>query len=213
MSDERCVQGRRGARTGRLAAAALCAALAVAASGCSNANDSAVARPTLTPVAAPSTPVPSPSPDPPIPFPTGSDRAARSVDIGDGALLGADDRGPVDEAAVVAFADAVFAWLDAHLADLQAGGSGHLADVLPEDLAADDPQVSPALTTAMAAPDHPAATAHYDLTTYHDAGPEFASVVVTLHDPTGAPRTATLVFVPNADGGPELVLGETEGTS
>ena len=197
-----------------MATGALCAVTLVGAAGCGSRTEPAEAKPTMTPVpAAAASPSPSPSPSPDPVIPVQGERESTSVDIGDGSLLGSDDRESIDEAAIVAFADAIHAWLDAHLTDLQSGGTGLLAEVLPAGLAADDPAVTPALTTALASPENPVAGAHYALTAYHDAGPQFATVAVTLDDPTGTPRAATLVFAPGPDGSPELVLGETEVTS
>lgn len=198
-----------------MATATLCVVALAGTAGCGSRNDPADAGPRMTPVADASSASPSPSPSPsptPEPTPVHAERLSRSVDVGDGALLGPDDRAEVDEAAVGAFADAIFTWLDAHLGDLQSGGHGHLADVLPEGLDIDDPAVVPALTTALASPDRPVGSASYELTAYHDAGPQFATVTVGLADADGTARTATLVFAPAADGHPVLVLGETEVT-
>lgn len=204
---------RRAVAGRRAAGAAVAAALLLGTAGCAGNNDPAEADPEMTPLATESdlaAPSPSPSPTPPPVIPVRGERHPESVDVGDGSVLGADDRSEVDEAAIVAFADAIFAWLDAHLTDVQSGGAGHLAEVLPDGLAPEDPTVVPALTSALASPGQPVAGARYDLTAYHDSGPQFATVVVTLDDPTGTTRTATLVFAPASDGSPELVLAESE---
>lgn len=186
--------------------------MALATAGCGSRTQTAEAEPRLTPVATTDgSPSPSPSPTPTA-EPVQGERLARSVDIGDGSLLGADDRGEVDEAAVVAFSEAVFAWLDGHFTDLQRGGEGQLALVLAEGLAPDDPAVVPALTTALASPSLTVAAARYELTAYHEAGPQFATVEVALADDGGATRSATLAFAVAADGRPVLVLGEAEVT-
>lgn len=196
----------------RHASTAALLALAIAAAGCGNRTETAEAEPRLTPVPTiASTPSPSPSPTP-TPEPVQGERLTRSVDVGDGALLGPDDRGEVDEAAVAAFSEAVFAWLDAHLTDLQGGGAGQLAGMLVEGLAPDDPAVVPALTTALASPELTVAAARYELTAYHDAIPQFATVDVVLADADGSPRGVTLAFATAADGRPVLVLGEPEVT-
>lgn len=188
---------------GPLGLGALCA-LALAAASCSG-TQAAVADPSPTPVAVVS-PSPSPSPTPPPVVAVAGERIVALVDVGDGALLGPDDRGEVDETGVTAFADAVFDWLDAHLTDLQAGGAGQLAEVAPEGLSTGDGAPTDAGTAALASPELPVATARYELTAYHDAAEEFASVRVTVTGPDAAERTATLVFAPDANGAPELVL-------
>lgn len=187
-------------------------AVALATAGCGSRAETAEAEPRLTPVAAPDdSPSPSPSPTP-TPEPVQGERLARSVDVGHGALLGPDDRGEVDEAAVAAFAETIFGWLDGHLTDLNLGGPGDLARVLDPGLAPDDPAVVPALTAALASPALTVVAATYELTAYHDAGPQFATVAVTLTGPDGATRSATLAFAAAADGGPVLVLGQPEAT-
>ena len=196
-------------RFGRLGTAALLAGV-VATAGCGSRTETAEAEPRLTPVAAAdASPSPSPSPTP-APEPVQGERLVRSADIGDGGLLGPDDRGEVDEAALAAFADTVFTWLDDHLTDLQGGGEGQLSRVLDASLAPDDPTVAPALTTALASPGLTVASAVYELTTYHDGTPQFAEVAVALTDGAGVMRHATLVFAAASDGRPVLVLGETE---
>lgn len=190
----------------------MCAAAVVLVTGCRSGSETADAEPEMTPVADMGTSAasPSPSPSPESVVPVRASRQSHAVDVGDGTLLGPDDRDTVDAAAVTAFGDTVLGWLDAHLTDLQAGGAGRLAEVLPVGLTPDDPAVAPALTTALASPDLPVAHATYELTAYHDAGPEFATVAVTLADEAGVTRTATLAFAVAAGGEPVLVLGETE---
>lgn len=202
----------RGAPRQRHVGTAALVAVALATAGCGSRTETAEAEPRLTPVAtADATPSPSPSPTPTA-EPVRGERLVRSVDIGDGALLGPDDRAEVDDAAVAAFAEAVFAWLDGHLTDLQAGGEGQLALVLAEGLAPDDRAVVPALTTALASPTLTVAAARYELTAFHDAGPQFAIVTVALADERGLTRSAALAFAASDDGRPVLVLGEREVT-
>lgn len=202
----------RGATRHRHVGTAALLAAVLATAGCGSRTETAQAEPRLTPVAtADSSPSPSPSPTPP-PEPVQGERLTRSVDVGDGALLGPDDRGEVDEAAIAAFSEAVFTWLDEHLTDLQGGGDGLLALVLAEGLAPDDPAVVPALTTALASPSLTVTTARYELTAFHDAGPQFATVAVALSDGGGSTRSATLAFAASTDGRPVLVLGEPEVT-
>lgn len=190
---------------------ALVAAALIALTGCGPANDpvDAVAAPSPTPSPSPS---PSPSPTPsPLP-PVAGERLPSSADIGDGERVeGKDTRDAVDEDAVRAFADAIFDWLDAHLDDLQRGGEGRLADIDGAGVAAglDDAQRA-ALTTALANPDQRVAAATYELTAYHDATIEFASVVVTVIDPIGVNRSVTLAFTPGAEGAPQLSVASLE---
>lgn len=189
----------------RMSTLALVAAGLVALGGCTG-NDPVAAAPSPTPEA----PSPTPSPTPEL-EPVAGERLPTSVDIGDGKLLGPDDRETVDEEAVRAFAATIFDWLDGHLDDLQRGGAGRLDEVLDPGLAASlDDAARAALTTSLASGDAPVATATYTLTAYHDATIEYATVEVAVTDRAGAPHRATLVFTRGPEGAPVLTLADAE---
>lgn len=185
---------------------ALLAAGVLAIAGCA-ANDPAAAEP--SPVPSPTVAAPSPSPSPtPLP-PVAGQRDVTLVDVGDGKRLGPDDREAVDTAAVDAFSTAILDWLDAHLDDLQRGGSGQLDAILDGATAAAlDDATRTALTTALASPEAPVVGAVYTLSAYHDATIEWASVQVTVTDPAGAPHAATLLLAPGPEGRPLLSVAE-----
>lgn len=195
-------------RAGPLAAVALCV-VAAAASGCSRSEPAAAdPTPTPTPLASPS-PSPSPTPTAPPVVPVVGERVVTTADVGHGTLLGPDRRGLVDEEGLAAFADAVFASLDAHLTQLQEGVAD-VGEAAPEDGSTSADLALALATASLASPELPVATARYELTTYHDAGAEFAHVVVEVTGHDGGRRSATVVFAPDDTGRPELVLAGSE---
>lgn len=192
----------------RMSHLALVAAGLLAVAGCAS-NDPVAAAPSPSPT--PVAPSPTPSPTPPPLEPVAGERQLTAADVGDGVLLGPDDREGVDEGAVQVFATAVFDWLDGHLDDLQRGGDGHLDAVLDAGLAASlDDAARAGLTTALASPATPVAAATYTLTAYHDATIEHAAVEISVTDRSGATRRTTLVFTPGAEGAPVLTLADAE---
>jgi hypothetical protein len=112
---------------------------------------------------------------------------------------------PVDRAAVDASVAAAVAWVDAHLTDVQAGGSGHVGDA---GLPGDDTTVASGLTN----PDHPATSVTYRATVGALGAPEWIrmSTAVQREDGEG---TATFVFLPVGAGEVVLVAAQVgDGT-
>lgn len=102
-----------------------------------------------------------------------------------------------DADVLAAFVEGIKAWLDAHLTAVQRGGVGAIDPT--SGLAADaPPETLDALSTALAGPSRPVASAHYDITVWGRTDPEWASAVATITGPEGDDRGATFVFVPGA---------------
>jgi hypothetical protein len=115
----------------------------------------------------------------------------------------ADDATPIDQGAVDAAAEAATRWLDAHLTDLQAGGTGHVAGAgLEGDTAA---------AADLANPDHPVTSASYVVTVGARGGPEWLRVGAVVGREDGE-RTATFVFVPAGDEVTLLAVELGDGT-
>lgn len=191
----------------RASTLSLAAAGIVALSGC--ANDGAAATPdvetdTTVAAAAPSPPPPpSPSPSPLPPPPVVGVRTVETVDVASHALVGGAGREEVDGDAVDAFGAAILDWIDAHLTQAQVDGTGRPADVAgTADLATE-------LVTA----GELVADASYVLTLYHDAGPEMATLEVTIVTSAGATRNRTLVFAADDTGHPVLTLAGTDAAA
>lgn len=188
-------------RVRQLAPTALLLLTAACAGG--NQPATAVPEPSDGPVA---TSAPAVSPAPPELVPVAGERVPGAHWVDSSGLLthAPAEVGPPDT--VLPAVHAVGDWLDAHLDDLQRGGPGRLADVAPSGLlAAADPADVAAVTSALASPAGPVASATYRLdAAYHEAT-EWVTATVTVTSSAGDTGAATLVFVPAPDG-PELIL-------
>lgn len=178
----------------------------VLGAGCSEgaaATDLAAVEPEARP-----SPAPSPSPTP-AHAPVAGTRVATSIDIRPvvGRLDGV-DRSTLDEASIRAFADQVFDALDAHLTDLQAGGSGILAGLDAHGVLMADPALAEAAGQGLAGPSRPVRAATYDLVAYHDVTVEFAHVTATVTGADDATRTIGLSLAADPLGAPLLVAIE-----
>lgn len=181
------------------------AAGVLALAGCSTGPDATTAVP---PPVADGSPTPPPTEEPATsePATVRGERLPGAHWVNATALLShrTVEVGPGDT--VLPAVHAVGDWLDQHLDDLQRGGEGHLAEVAPTELlavaTADD---LAAVTTDLASPAAPVATATYRLDAAYDADTEWITATVEVTDVSGGHHAATLVFVPG-DAGPELVL-------
>lgn len=109
-------------------------------------------------------------------------------------------------AAVTAFAEATADWLDAHLTDLQRGGSGRLRGVAATGLLRGaSPALLRAVGGALASPDRPVRQARYQLLVAHAASPQWLRAAVEVTAPDGRVVAAQFVFVPGSRGRPVLV--------
>jgi hypothetical protein len=164
-------------------------------------------EPEPPPVATPE-PEPEPEPEPPPPV-EGALDLAEVVDLsvtgtglhregtsGDAAV-------PVDDAAVATFADAIRAWLDHHLTDLQDGGLG---DAVAAGLA------GPHGVVHLTDPQHPVVAATYVVRIGARGAPEWGEARVTVRREDASELAATLAFLPGEDG-PRLVAAAGEGTA
>lgn len=108
--------------------------------------------------------------------------------------------------AVLPLADEVATWLDAHLNDLQQGGTGRTVDVAAPGLVDDaTPAELDAITGALATPETPVTSARYLLDGSYDAMTEWLEATVEVTRVDGTVALATFVFTPT-DAGPQLVL-------
>ena len=112
-----------------------------------------------------------------------------------------------DTGAIDGFAEAVAAWLDGHLNELQNGGSGTLASVAaPGLLDGAGPELE-RLTTGMTNPDNHVTSARYDLRVAHDGAPIWLLAIVEVEREQGDPVTVQLMFA-SEGGTPVLVAIE-----
>jgi hypothetical protein len=112
---------------------------------------------------------------------------------------------PIDDAAVDDAVSAAVRWLDAHLSDVQAGGSG---DPAVGELVGE----SRALSAGMADPDHPVVAATYRATVGARGGPEWLRMSTVVERDDGE-LTATFVFVPEGRDTVTLVAAQVgDGT-
>lgn len=174
----------------RVLAAALLAGVAV---GCSSAEPEA-------------TPTPSPTSEEPTfeIHPVVGERVAAVYHVSSREILGNGSREPFDEAGAAQVRDAMAAWLDGHLDDLQRGGSGDLVAVAPAGLvleAEGDEALPPelqtkidAVTTDLTNADLPVASARYHLAVYGEAALEWATAQVEVTRSDGSTAAATFVF-------------------
>ncbi|MBW3657402.1 MAG: hypothetical protein KY457_02115 [Actinobacteria bacterium] len=183
----------------------LATVLAVLAAACATAGDDDapdVPAASTAPSASAST---SPPPEPSA-TPVAGERLPGAHWVDSTGLLthAAPEVGPPDT--VLPFVHAVGDWLDAHLDDLQRGGPGRLDDVAVDGLlvAATDEELA-VVTSALASPDAPVASARYRLDGSYADATEWLTATVEVTSTTGSTRAATMVFVPG-DGGPALVL-------
>ena len=186
---------------GSAVTAVLVVVLAVLLAGDDPEPPAAVPEPEPTP--APTLePEPEPEPEPPPPV-RGETTLVEVVDLSVhgtqlfGDRMPQDEPVPVDDDAVAALVDAVAAWLDEHLTDLQVGGDGALI------AAGLDGDPGPSLTDDQLGVE----VARYDLTVYARGEPEWARVVVEVARRDGSVARRPLVFVPGGE--PSVVAGET----
>lgn len=181
------------------------AVLLVLAGGCSSEEDGAapdVPSPSLVST-APASPSPSPRPGT---TPVAGERIPGAHWVDSTGLLTqrAPEVGPPDT--VLPFVHQVGDWLDAHLTDLQRGGAGRLDEVAVDGLlaAATDEELA-AVTSGLASPDAPVASATYRLDASYADSSEWLTATVEVTSVTGSTAAATMAFVPG-DAGPALVL-------
>lgn len=192
------------------------AALAAAIGACTDRNDVAGARPVASVAPAPPAEAPaSPAPSSAALAPVVGERVPGAYDVDATGLLAHGRGDPADPDVVLPFVHAVGDWLDAHLDDLQRGGAGRLDEVAPPALLrAASPSDLDAATTALATPGRPVARATYRLDASYAGEVEWVTVDVTVTATDGSRAGATLVFVPDGGGRPQLVLlGAREGAA
>lgn len=123
------------------------------------------------------------------------------VDTSSDPVLGRGSGRDPDQETIDAFADALVAWLNGHLGDLQSGGPGDLEAVAADGLldGADDATVA-AVTSRLADRDNPVEAAEYHIQIGHRGEPQWAraDVRVTLRD--GGTRRALFTFEAGDDG-------------
>lgn len=191
-------------------------AAAVVVVGTSAGDSSPTATPSPAPAATTTTPTPSDAPSPtpaPSPSPTyelttvQGERVPAAYNVTSAGMLGPQTRPAPDDAAILDLIHRVGDWLDAHLDDLQRGGPGKLEGMaLPGLLAEASPGQLEKVTTALASPEHPVASASYRLAAYHEDTPEWLEAAVSVTHPDGGTAQATLVFMVDSGGNPKLIM-------
>lgn len=183
------------ARAGRVALL-LAVLLATGLAGCS--------EPSTDDPAPAATTSPTPSPLPPL-TPVRGERQPGAPSTSSAAVLGMGRVPEADRDALLALAHATADWLDAHLTDLQAGGTGLLRQVAtPGLLAATDRGSVAAVTWDLASRQDPVRAARYELRVAQAGVPAWLEAAVTVTRHSGRTVAATLVFVPSRSG-PRLV--------
>lgn len=109
----------------------------------------------------------------------------------------------VDQGTVDAFTAEISAWLDAHLDAVQRGGVGSIDPTSPLAQDASEDLVA-AVSSALADPSNPVASATYRMHVAAREVPEWADVVVLVERADGTTARARFVFVPGSPQ-PELV--------
>lgn len=162
-----------------------------------------------TPTAAPPAQSASPRPSPKATGPVKGQPNVVVVTSSAGPLVFHDVPPPApDEPAVRSFSNAIAAWLDRHLTDLQAGRGGLLQEVAaPGLLAGAPPELVTGVTRALTDPQHPVANALYHVVVVHEGKPLWARVDVTIGGFDGKITNAGFVFTP----GPKPVLVAADG--
>lgn len=178
----------------RLARAiALLAASAVALAGCSRGGDETAA-----------TESPAPTVTTPELEPVRGERIPAVFGLSSATVLGFGAAREPDQAAIDAAIDQIADWLDEHLDRLQRTGQGLLPAMAAEGLV--DSKTRGIVTTMLASPDAPVASARYVLSAYHDGLPQWLSAQVEVTHPDDSVAAATMVFVIAEDGTPTLTM-------
>lgn len=190
---------------------AIAAAVGVVALSVSLVGDTETEEPLAAPTSptATATATPSPTPTPTPPPPVEAERELETVVTSHGPIIfpRGDDRHPAaepDVEAVEAFAARVGDWLDAHLTDLQEGGSGQLDRYAAGLLDAADGEVLAGLTTELATAERPVAEARYRMVVAADGAPQWLHVRLDVTRADDAERSAELV-VGHVDAEPRLL--------